>query len=391
VSKVNEMTQTMPHKTQRLSRGGVGRWGPGIPNLAIALICLGGQSFAQTGPFENGASVPEAETAEAVGIRNGSFIVAPVPFSSPSLGGGLALGGAYLFRADDGSDSSTIGFGAFKSDNDSEGYALGWDVNFGGGVWTTSFLFADANLNYDLFVGGLPIPVSQSLQGYTIGFARSVSEQVEIGVGLGYGESDVQLRGGGALPPIFESDAKLKLARLTFDVERDFRDDNFYPTSGSLTTGSLVYGRSTDNGELHYGKLVFTANYYWSVLEKAVLAVRGAACASTDEAPFFDSCALGGVDAFRGYVATEFIDNALLSAQIEYRGRLTDRLGFVAFAGIGGVGDNLGEALGNEIKGAVGIGARIRLSKTFPVDYAIDVSHNEAGESILYISVGQRF
>ena len=136
---------------------------------------------------------------------------------------------------------------------------------------------------------------------------------------------------------------------------------------------------------------MITTNHYWPVAEKGVLAVRGSACAATDEAPFFDSCALGGVDAFRGYVATEFIDNALLSAQIEYRGRLTNRLGFVAFAGIGGVGDDLGKALGGELKAAVGIGARIRLSKTFPVDYAIDVSHNEAGESILYISVGQRF
>ena len=359
--------------------------------VMTVLACFSGQSLAQTAPFDSGAAVPKTETAEAIGIRNGSFIVAPVPFSSPSLGAGLALGGAYLFRADEGANSSTVGFGAFRSDNDSEGYALGWDVNFGNGQWTTSFLFADANLNYDLFVAGLPIPVSQSLQGYSIGFARSVSDQVEIGIGLGYGESNVRLRTGGILPPIFEADSQLKLARLTFDVERDFRDDNFYPTTGSLSTGTLIYGRSVDSGERHYGKAVFATNRYWPVAEDGVLAVRGTVCAASDKAPFFDSCALGGADAFRGYAATEFIGSALLSAQIEYRGRLTKRLGFVAFAGIGGVGDDLGKALGNDLKLAGGIGARIRLSKTFPVDYAIDVSYNDAGESILYISVGQRF
>lgn len=391
VTTVIEMTQVMPDQKLGFLTGRGGRRGPNLAVLATALVCIGGQCAAQSGPFKNGAAVPETETAEAVGVRNGSFIVAPIPFSSPSLGAGLALGGAYLFRADEGSNSSTVGFGAFKSDNDSEGYALGWDVNFGNGEWTTSFLLADANLNYDLYVAGFPIPVSQSLQGYTIGFARSISEQVEIGIGIGYGESEVQLRGGGALPPILEAATQLKLARLTFDVERDFRDDNFYPTTGSLSTGSLIYGRAVDNGELHYGKLVLTSNYYWPVTEKGVLAVRGSVCASTDEAPFFDSCALGGVDAFRGYVATEFIDNALLSAQVEYRGRLTNRLGFVAFAGIGSVGDDFGDALGNDLKVAVGIGARIRLSKTFPVDYAIDLSYNEAQESILYVSVGQRF
>lgn len=388
---MDEMTQDLPDKNFVVSKDTVKCSGLCLASLAITLACLGGQGLAQTAPFDTGTAVPRQETTEAIGVGNGSFIVAPVPFSSPSLGAGLALGGAYLFQADEGSSSSTVGFGAFRSDNDSEGYALGWDVNFGAGEWTTSFLFADANLNYDLFVGGLPIPVSQSLRGYSIGFARAVSEQVEIGIGFGYGETTVQLRTGGALPPIFERDSSLKLARLTFDVERDLRDDNFYPTKGSLSKASLIYGRSTENSDRHYAKAVFTSAHYWPVAENGVLAVHGAACAASDDAPFFDSCSLGGVDAFRGYVATEFIDSALLSAQIEYRGRLTDRLGFVAFAGIGGVGGDLGQALGNDLKVAGGIGARIRLSKTFPVDYAIDVSYNEAGESILYISVGQRF
>ena len=385
------MTPTQPEKPQGFANNAPARRGLGIAVLSAALATAATQSVAQSGPFENGASIPQTETAEAIGIKNGSFIVAPVPFFSPSLGAGLALGGAYLFRADDGSNSSTIGFGAFKSDNDSEGYALGWDVNFREGLWTTSFLFADADLNYDLFVANVGVPVSQSVQGYSIGFARSVSDNVEIGIGLSYAESRVQLRDGGLLPPEFDQDSNLKLGRLSLDVERDLRDDNFYPTTGALSSVSLVYGRTVDNSERHYGKLVFTTSRYWSVAQSGVLAVRGAACAASEKAPFFDSCALGGVDAFRGYPATEFIDRTLLSAQIEYRGRLTKRLGFVAFAGIGGVGSDFGKALGDEPKVAGGSGARIRLSRTFPVDYAIDLSYNDAGESILYVSVGQRF
>ncbi|MEL6807727.1 MAG: hypothetical protein AAFO97_08090 [Pseudomonadota bacterium] len=222
---MDKMTPTQPEKPQAFANSATARLA--IAVLTAVLAGAATQSVAQSGPFENGASVPQKETAEAIGIKNGSFIVAPVPFSSPSLGAGLALGGAYLFRADDGSNSSTVGFGAFKSDNDSEGYALGWDVNFSEGLWTTSFLFADADLNYDLFVARVAVPVSQSVQGYSIGFARSVSDNVEIGIGLSYAESSVWLRDGGLLPPEFEEDGQLKLGRLRFDVERDLRDDIF--------------------------------------------------------------------------------------------------------------------------------------------------------------------
>ncbi|MEM1078724.1 MAG: hypothetical protein AAGI09_09385 [Pseudomonadota bacterium] len=43
------------------------------------------------------------------------------------------------------------------------------------------------------------------------------------------------------------------------------------------------------------------------------------------------------------------------------------------------------------VRGAVSLGARIRLSKSFPVDYAIDLSRNSDGESLVYVYVGQRF
>ena len=83
-----------------------------------------------------------------------------------------------------------------------------------------------------------------------------------MGSEVGWGEENVRLRTGGILPSIFEAGSQLKLARLTFDVERYVRDDNFYPTTGSLSTGTLIYGRSVDSGERHYGKAVFATNRY---------------------------------------------------------------------------------------------------------------------------------
>ncbi|MEI4234929.1 hypothetical protein [Roseovarius sp. D22-M7] len=70
---------------------------------------------------------------------------------------------------------------------------------------------------------------------------------------------------------------------------------------------------------------------------------------------------------------------------MEYRKRLGKRIGVVAFGGVGAVGDRL-DAL-DDVGAAAGLGLRYRVSKKFPVDG----SRNEEGESLLYISVGQRF
>jgi outer membrane translocation and assembly module TamA len=77
--------------------------------------------------------------------------------------------------------------------------------------------------------------------------------------------------------------------------------------------------------------------------------------------------------------------------QAEYRGRLARRLGYVVFAGAGSVGSDLGDAISSSYHVAGGVGARLRLSRKFPLDYAIDVSINDQAENILYVSVGQRF
>lgn len=362
--------------------------------IAASIVLLGlapEVCTAQTPPFEEGRAIPQLETAESVGVRNGSFIVAPIPFSNPSLGSGLALGGAYLFRTDEASDSSTVGFGAFRSDNDSEGYAFGWDVDFNAGTWSSNLIFADADFNYDLFGQNTAVPVSQSLRGYSIEMARSLSDVFELGIGLSYGESRLRLRSTQPLPPPFQRDGQIDLARLTLRAERDLTDNDWYPTQGSRTKGTLVYGRSVDGSDRDYAKAVLATSKYWPVAADGVTAVRGTACAATDQAPFFDACAIGAVDAFRGYPATEFIDEALLSIQAEYRGRLTKRLGIVVFGGVAAVGDDFGAALGSDLKAAVGVGTRIRLSKKFPVDYSIDFSFNQRREGILYISIGQRF
>ena len=125
--------------------------------------------------------------------------------------------------------------------------------------------------------------------------------------------------------------------------------------------------------------------------DKGVLAARGALCGASDTTPFFDLCSLGGTDAMRGFPVTQFLDNRLASAQVEYRRVFAGRLGGVVFAGAGMVGADTEDLSVDDAHAAAGLGARIRLSRKFPVDFSIDASWNDEDEQLLYIYVGQRF
>ena len=100
---------------------------------------------------------------------------------------------------------------------------------------------------------------------------------------------------------------------------------------------------------------------------------------------------LGLNDGFRGFTATQFIDDHSISAQVEFRQRIGGRFGAVAFAGVGSVGPGYGLLNQRGTHSAVGIGARFRLSRKFPVDFSTDLSWNDTGERLLYIYVGQRW
>lgn len=359
-----------------------------------ALAVLAALVFAPAGAQPVDPSEPtgpvDLDTAETVGLRNGSFVLAPIPFENPSLGSGLALGGAYLFQADPGSGTSFVGLGAFKTSNDSRGYGFGLGTKLRSDQLNFSIRGADADLNYDLYAAGTPVPITQSVSAVEAEFGYGFRDNLTAGVGLSYANTVLSPRLG-VLPPNLALDADLELAKGKLFLTWDSRDDSMYPTTGALVSGEVTYGTFLNASDRDYWKAVVRAAGYRKLLGDGVLAGRVTACSASSDAPFFDACALGATDSFRGYSSTEFIDDALLSFQAEYRGQLYKRLGYVVFAGAGAVGPDLGAAAGGSYRTAAGIGIRYRLSKTFPLDYAIDLAANERGESLLYVSVGQRF
>lgn len=356
----------------------------------FACVCATAAGADNLG-LDNSAQIVTQATDEDLGFRRGSVIVAPIPFRNPSLDKGLALGAAYMFQLDDSSDTSTIGLGGFRTANGSEGYGLAGSVSFDEGRWTITAVGVDADLNYAFYAGGLRVPIQQSMTGVKLEIGRRVVGNLTLGLGLDYGETSFTLAGGGPVLGGFSTDTPIQVYRISVLADHDTRDDTTYPTTGWLTSARFTKGFLDIAGGADYEKGVLSASSYWPVFRDGVFAASATFCRASKSAPFFDSCGLGAVDSFRGFESTEFIDEALISLQAEFRGRLGKRLGYVVFAGAGVTGDTPGDAFDGSVHSAAGAGLRFRLSRTVPVDYAVDVSVNQRGERLLYVSVGQRF
>lgn len=323
------------------------------------------------------------------GFREGSFIVAPIPIVDPTIGNGFVVVGGYLFQMDEDSSTSFVGLGALKTDGGSFGFGLSGKLYLDANRWQFGLTAGQVELDYDLYILGQPVPLKQS--GTLVNFtgAYGLTSQFSLGTDIRYLDSKLEFASpvlgglGGFL------DLEILNVGLTADWDR--RDDTIYPTNGThlylLATRGIILDGIIDD----YDKAVLKFDAYKPVFEKNVIAVRAVTCAASENAPFFDSCALGGPDAFRGYPVTQHIDSRLLSFQIDWRGEFTQRFGYSVFGGVGAVGASYEDMFANDYLAAVGVGARYRLSKDFPLTFSIDATVNKSGDQLLYVYIGQRF
>ena len=192
------------------------------------------------------------------------------------------------------------------------------------------------------------------------------------------------------LPPELTPDLSLEIMSLGLTAGWDIRDDTDYPTDGARI--EITANRAYElGGSRRYGYANVNFDVYRSLGAQTVLAGRASTCAASSEAPFFDQCSLGFSDKFRGFSPTQYYDQRLLSGQVELRHRLSDRIGVVAFGGIGWTAESYSKLDDAGTRTAGGLGVRYRLSKKFPVDFSVDYSTNNESEQFLYIFVGQRF
>jgi len=339
------------------------------------------------------AADPDTSGEKKYGFREGSFIVAPIPFSNPTIGAGLVLGAGYLFTTAEGSKPSMIGVGALRSDNGSKGVGVSVNLAFNNNRWLFTSFFAEADVRYDLYTPAGKLPIRQDGVLARMGLAYGLTSQLSFGLGLRYLNTTItpDIAGLPPIPPPFNQFLNVEIASIGLISDWDRRDDTIYPTSGSNIHFEAFHNVAVSGLVQDYDKAYLTYSHYRKLGRSGVLVAHAAVCGASSETPFFDLCGLGTVDAFRGFSSTQFIGQRSVSLQLEYRYQFTRRLGMVGFGGVGQVGTRFSDLDLGGPHFAAGLGARYRVSKKFPVDFAIDMSRNNLGDNQLYIYVGQRF
>ena len=371
--------------------------------LALALIvCTFANGLAQQ-PAASDSTVKDQDTDQQVHKKKrGTWIIAPIPISSPAVGSGLVLAFGYVFKVDEEdevSPPSTVGLaGAFTSSG-TRGAALGGRLYFSENKYQTTFAVAKGRVNFDFYgigripgTDGLKVPLKAGGTVFFGEFLRNVGKDIFVGPRYQhrslYARLDgPQTPGGFEIPTI---DAQATTAAIGFHIQRDKRNSTFYPTTGSLLDVTADFFDESLGSKRQYQYYKVAYNGYREAGKKQVLAYRAMVCSANQSVPFYDLCLFGVDSDLRGYTAGEFQNQRMFATQAELRRELKGRFGVVAFGGVGGLARRWNEFRSDQLLPAAGGGLRFKLDKKNNINYRIDFGVGRAGYT-LSIGVGEAF
>src|SRR5215211_5222593 len=334
--------------------------------------------------------------------KRGSFIIAPIPISSPAFGSGLIVIAGYVFKfdkEDEVSPPSYVGLAGIYTNNGTRGLALGSKLYLKENKYQTTFAAMTGRANLDFYgVGRLPgrpavaVPLSMGGKIFFGEFMRNVGGNVFVGPRYQFRRLSASIDGerppGGFEVPAI--DLKSNSAALGLHLQRDRRDSTFYPTKGNLFDFTADFFDQVWGSRREYQVYKAGYNGYREVGKRQVLAYRAMACAANGSVPFYDLCLFGLNNDVRGYTTGEFQNRRMFATQAEYRLDWKKRLGFVAFGGVGGVARKWGDLRMDGLLPGAGAGLRFTLDKKNHINYRIDYAFGRGGRT-LSIGVGEAF
>jgi hypothetical protein len=334
--------------------------------------------------------------------KRGSFVIAPIPISSPTFGSGLILALGYVFKLkmdDKLSPPSTIGVVGAFTNSGSGGLGLGGRLYFSENKYQTTFMVANGHAVFDFFgIGRIPgrdpvkVPINGGGKIFFGEFMRNFGKSIFIGPRFQYRKLNIRLNGiqtpGGFVIP--DIDLKSTSAALGFHVQRDKRDSTFYPRKGSLFDFTGDFFDQAFGSRRQYQTYKIAYNGYREVASKQVFAYRAMACSANGSVPFYDLCLYGFGADIRGYTGGEFQNRRMFAMQGEYRLELPKRFGVVGFGGLGGVARDWNDFRSDGLLPAAGVGLRFVLDKKNHINYRIDFAYGREGHT-LSIGVGEAF
>ncbi len=326
------------------------------------------------------------------------WVVAPIPTLNPSQGYGLQVIGQYIFgtaAADADAKPSVLAAGGFYTEKDSWGAFAGYLGHLKDDQWRALVGGGYMSLNYDFYGTGnqladldLAIPIEQTASFGAVQLLHRVIPHLYAGVRLLAYETDIASKGVDrppvTLPPAEHNTSAYASGAI---VQWDSRDNQFFPTRGQLANASAVW----TNGDHSYETYELEWNLYAPLGKPSrVLAMRAYLGEVSGDAPFYALMQFGWHNDLRGYESGKFRDSSMFATQLEYRGSLGARWGYVAFAGVGEVAPSIGKMNTDDLLSSAGVGVRLRLAKNNPVNLRLDWAYGKDGDAV-YLAVGEAF
>jgi hypothetical protein len=377
----------------------------GEPRLAAREAVVNESSSLQSQTIEDPSQDPNGSVQQDASPESmqdgGSFVIAPLPISSPALGSGIVPVLAYVFpldRSDKISPPSLIGAAGLVTDNGTRGFVAAGELYFKQNTYRTTAAFARGNLNYSLYglgSGALQpkLPLNQTGQVLFAEFLRRLKWKFFLGPRFFSGSSLITLRSPnlGTVPVPPDVGLHTTLTSVGFRLQRDTRPNRFYATSGTLLDFTSDFFSQGLGSKYSFQSYKFTFNKYWSVAKQQVLAYNGFACFTGGQPPFYGNCLYGTDSELRGYIAGRYLDRYMVATQLEYRLALPMRFGVVGFGGLGEVvpGGNQPFRTKNFLPSG-GAGARFQLSKKYHVNLRVDFAQGKDSHT-WSLGVGEAF
>ena len=333
----------------------------------------------------------------------GTFVVAPLPISSPAIGSGIVPVLGYIFpisTKDKVSPPSTIGAAGLFTNNGSRGFGVGGQLFFKENTYEVTSGFVHGNVNYDIYgngiAAGLKLPLNQTGEAFLGEFLRRIGWKFFAGPRFITGRSFVTVRPNRVsnfpIPP--EVGLHSNLTALGARLTRDTRPNHFYPIGGTFFTFTSDFFSQSLDSKYSFQSYRTQFDKYWSLGKNQVLAYDGYFCATGGKPPFYGNCIYGTSNELRGYTAGRYFTRYMLATQLEYRLVLPKRFGLVGFGGVGGVipgGSQLLQRVqSSHFLPAGGGGLRFELSKKYHVNLRADIARGRDGHTF-GMGVGEAF
>jgi hypothetical protein len=355
------------------------------------------------GDLEDPAPEVLAEETEPGAKRRGEPFIAPIPFRSPSIGWGGALAVGYIFHIDPEdveSPPSTVAVAGFGTENESFGGVLSGRLHIAEDLWRVNGVFASTRVNYDFFgIGsnaggqGSKIEIEADIIMGRLQPLRRLPEPIVVfgspiylGPSIAISRTENTLRSG-SLPPTVSA-SELNETRIGYGVrmERDSRNDNFYPTDGNITElGFELYDEALGSD---FSYRAFDGSYrrYDEIWPEGILATRVFGRFVEGKAAFSD---LSQHD-LRGYERGRYRDKMHLAGELELRQHLFWRFTGAAFTGLGQVAPDIDEFSDDKLLWSTGIGLRFQLTEQNKMNYRSDIAWGRDGFEF-YFSITEAF